>query len=99
MIQQEALVAVNHKLKAKEVCTSIIENAVASLLAVMLDEALLEKLSLEEHIQTPTPNDYAAYVEHQRQKRMRNRCYVVGLWNVVERSAKVACDCGKISDS
>ena len=48
--QQEALVAVNHKLKAKEVCTSIIENAVASLSAVMLDEAPLEKLTLEERI-------------------------------------------------
>ena len=70
--QQEALVAINHKLKAKEVCTSIIENAVASLLAVMLDEAPLEKLTLEERIQTPMPDDYATYVEHQRQKRRRN---------------------------
>ena len=71
--QQEALVAVNHKLKAKEVCTSIIENAVASSLAVTLDEAPLEKLTLEEHIQTPTPDDYATYAEHQRQKRRRNQ--------------------------
>ena len=71
--QQEALVAINHKLKAKEVCTSIIKNAVASSSAVTLDEALLEKLSLEERIQTLMPDDYAAYVECQRQKRRRNR--------------------------
>ena len=71
--QQEALVAINHKLKAKEVCTSINENAVAFLSAVTLDEAPLEKLTLEERIQTPTPDDYAAYVECKRQKRRRNR--------------------------
>ena len=65
--------AVNHKLKAKEVCTSIIENAVASSSAVTLDEAPLEKLTLEKCIQTLTPDDYAAYVERQRQKRRRNR--------------------------
>ena len=81
--QQEALVAVNHKLKAKEVCTSIIENAVASLLAVTLDEAPLEKLTLEECILTPTPDDYAAYVEHQRQKRRRN-------WATKKEAAKAA---------
>ena len=71
--QQGALVAINHKLKAKEVCTSIIENAVASLSAVMLDKVPLEKLTLEERIQTLMPDDYAAYVERQRQKRRRNR--------------------------
>ena len=71
--QQEALVAINYKLKAKEVCTSIIENAVASSSAVTLDKAPLEKLTLEECIQTPTPDDYATYVEHQRQKRRRNQ--------------------------
>ena len=81
--QQEALVAINHKLKAKEVCTSIIENAVASSSAVMLDEAPLKKLTLEEHIQTPTPDDYAAYVERQRQKRRRN-------WAAKKEAAKAA---------
>ena len=75
--------AVNQKLKAKEVCTSIIENAVASLSAVMLDEAPLGKLTLEEHIQTPTPDDYAAYAEHQRQKRRRN-------WAAKKEAAKAA---------
>ena len=81
--QQEALVAVNHKLKAKEVCTSIIENAVASPSAVMLDEVPLEKLTLEERIQTPTPDDYAAYAECQRQKRRRN-------WAAKKEAAKAA---------
>ena len=81
--QQEALVAVNHKLKAKGVCTSIIENAVASLLAVMLDEAPLEKLTLEECIQTLTPDNYAAYAGHQRQKRRRN-------WATKKGAAKAA---------
>ena len=71
--QQEALVAVNHKLKAKEVCTSIIKNAVASSSAVTLDKVPLEKLTLEENIQTLTPDDYAAYAERQRQTRRRNR--------------------------
>ena len=71
--QQEALVAINQNLKVKEVCASIFENAVASLLAVTLDEALLEKLTLEECIQTLTPDEYAAYVECQRQQRRRNR--------------------------
>ena len=81
--QQEALVAINQKLKAKEVCTSIIENAVASSLAVTLDEAPLEKLSLEECIQTLMPDDYAAYAEHQRQKRRRN-------WAAKKEAAKAA---------
>ena len=81
--QQEALVAVNHKLKAKEVCTSIIKNAVASSLAVTLDKALLGKLTLEECIQTPMPDDYAAYAERQRQKRRRN-------WATKKEAAKAA---------
>ena len=71
--QQEALLAINQKLKAKEECASIIENAVASSSAVMLDEALLEKLTLEEHIQTLTPEEHEVYVECQRQKRRRNQ--------------------------
>ena len=70
--QQEALVAINEKFKAKEVSTSIIENAMASSSAVMLDKAPLEKLTLEECIQTLMPEEYEAYVEHQRQKRRRN---------------------------
>ena len=57
--QQEALVAINQKLKAKEVCPSIIENAVASSLAVMLDEVPFKKLTLEECIQILTPDEYA----------------------------------------
>ena len=65
--QQEALVAINQKLKAREACASIIKNAVASLSAVMLDEILLEKFTLEEHIQTPMPE------KCQRQKRRRNQ--------------------------
>ena len=48
--QQEALVAVNQKLKAKEACASVIENAVESSLAIMLDKAPLEKLTLKERI-------------------------------------------------
>ena len=81
--QQEALVAINHKLKAREVCTSIIENAVASSSAVTLDKVPLEKLTLEKHIQTPTPNDYAAYAKCQRQKRRRN-------WAAKKEAAKAA---------
>ena len=38
----------------------------------MVDKVPLEKLSLEEHIQTLMPDDYAAYAERQRQKRRRN---------------------------
>ena len=72
-IQKEALVAVSHKLKAKEICTAIIENAVASSLAEVLNKAPLEKLTLQEHIQTPTPEDREAYVECQRQRRRRNQ--------------------------
>ena len=52
---------------------SIIENAVASLSAVTLDKAPLEKLTLKERIQTPMPDDYATYAERQRQKRRRNQ--------------------------
>ena len=81
--QQEALVAINNKLKAKEVCTSIIKNAVASSSAVTLDEAPLEKLTLEERIQTPMPDDYATYAERQRQKRRRN-------WAAKKEAAKAA---------
>ena len=81
--QQEALVAVNQKLKAKEVCASIIKNAVASSSAVMLDEVSLEKLTLEECIQTPTPDEYAAYAECQRQKRRWN-------WAANKEAAKAA---------
>ena len=30
---------------------------------------------------------------------LQTSCYMVGLWNVVEHSAKVVCNCGKRSDS
>ena len=82
-VQQEALVAVNQKLKAKEVCTSIIENAVASSSAVTLEDVLLEKLSPQEHIQTLMPEECEVYAEHQRQKRRRN-------WAAKKEAAKVA---------
>ena len=81
--QQEALVAINQKLKAKEACASIIENAVASLSAVMLDEAPLEKLTLEECIQTPMPEKHEVYVEHQKEKRRRK-------WATKKEAAKAA---------